>query len=296
MYLKLGAQQITTQIYIAPFNIETLTLKNPLPITTHKGYVNQPAFTADSLSMLYVMDSDSATDIFRYDIAKKTSQQVTYTKSAEFSPLSLPYNGGIIAVRVTKPKAEGEHYTESQELWHYSNAGNPNKAVTDQHRVGYFTIFGESSFAMFIVGNEAEYLPNELVTTGMNDKVIRHINYNVGRSLSSHPFTKQLTYVDKSDSASWKLNMLQEDGTVQHLMDLPMPEKRSSLPRSEDICWLPDGRLLLSNGNKIYVWSGRKGDSLKAIYQQKIEGGFIARIAVSPDAKYLAFVIQQLPR
>lgn len=288
------AQLPQTQIYIAPFNFSALTLKNPVPITTHKGYVNQPSFGPDTTTMLYVMDSDSATDVFRYTVATKTSAQVTFTKSAEFSPLSLPFNGGIIAVRVTKPHAEDEAYTESQELWHFSPMGNPNQVISEQHRVGYFTRFSDKSFAMFLVGNEKENIPHSLVWQNIGETDVHQVGYNIGRSLSQHPYTKQLTFVDKSDSTKWALNALGEDGNIQHLLDLPLQETRSTAPRSEDVCWLPNGTLLLSNGNKILHWNGNQGSALTTIYELKIKGGYIARMAINADATQIAFVVQHL--
>src|SRR5205814_10326970 len=49
----------------------------PVKITSWVGYNNQPSFTADGQSILYTSIKDKQADIYRYDIARGTTTQIT---------------------------------------------------------------------------------------------------------------------------------------------------------------------------------------------------------------------------
>ena len=81
---------------------------NPLNINKRKGYDNQPAFSKDSKSILYVsIGDDTQEDIYKYDIKKKTHLNITKSQVSEYSPTLLPNDLGFSAVVVEKDPDNG---------------------------------------------------------------------------------------------------------------------------------------------------------------------------------------------
>jgi hypothetical protein len=60
-----------------------------------------------------------------------------------------------------------------------------------------------------------------------------------------------------------------------------------------DTAWTPDGTLLMSAGTRIFAW--RAGDKAwREVYDVKLHGlGEVSRIAVAPDGKALAIVVNR---
>ena len=74
---------------------------SPLNINNRAGYDNQPTFTPDGKSILYVsIREDKQADIYRYDIKSKIHTNITKSKVSEYSPTILPDESGFSAVVV----------------------------------------------------------------------------------------------------------------------------------------------------------------------------------------------------
>ena len=129
------AQAPETDVWL--FKIEKkankYTYTNPLNITHRLGYDNQPTFTADGKSILYVcIDSTKQADIYQYTISKKTRINITKSDVSEYSPTILPNGLGFSAVVVEKDS--------SQRVWGFNFDGTFNKIShkgTDS--IGYHT-------------------------------------------------------------------------------------------------------------------------------------------------------------
>ncbi len=104
---------------------------NPLNITHRVGYDNQPAFSLDDKSILYVcIDSTKQADIYQYNISKKTSFNVTKSQISEYSPTPLPDAVSFSAVVVEKDS--------SQRLWKYYLKGGLSLIINDAtDSIGY---------------------------------------------------------------------------------------------------------------------------------------------------------------
>jgi hypothetical protein len=127
-----------TEIWIAKFNERTLEVTEVQQITQHAGYDNQPCFSNDSKYLLYASDQDGSgsPDVMRYDLASGTTTRVTATTASEFSPTPTS-NGRFTAIHVGKPSAEGNAYTESQQLWEYDSTGKGLGPIIPATRIGY---------------------------------------------------------------------------------------------------------------------------------------------------------------
>lgn len=86
-------------------NVYTAT--SPLNINNRVGYDNQPTFTPDGKSILYVsIREDKQADIYRYDIKSKIHTNITKSKVSEYSPTILPDDSGFSAVVVEADSAQ----------------------------------------------------------------------------------------------------------------------------------------------------------------------------------------------
>lgn len=106
---------------------------NPLNITHRVGYDNQPTFSLDGKSILYVcIDSSNQADIYKYEIKSKLHTNITKSKISEYSPTILPNGSGFTTVVVESDSA--------QRLWQYNLDGSFNK-ISHQNTdsIGYHT-------------------------------------------------------------------------------------------------------------------------------------------------------------
>ncbi|MFN8116533.1 MAG: hypothetical protein U0W65_10495 [Bacteroidia bacterium] len=133
--LTLSAQLPETDIWL--FKIEKKEGKynysNPLNITHRIGYDNQPTFSSDGKSILYVcIDSTKQADIYQYTISKKTSVNLTKSQISEYSPTIIPDGSGFSSVVVEKDS--------SQRVWLFNLDGTFKRIVHEgTDSIGYHT-------------------------------------------------------------------------------------------------------------------------------------------------------------
>lgn len=129
------AQMPETDIWL--FKIErkenVLTYTNPLNITNRVGYDNQPTFSLDGKSILYVViDSTKQADIYQYTISKKSSVNLTKSNVSEYSPTLLPNGLGFSCVVVEKDSV--------QRVWKFNLDGKFNSIAHEgTDSIGYHT-------------------------------------------------------------------------------------------------------------------------------------------------------------
>src|SRR6266571_163493 len=117
----------------------------PVKITSWVGYNNQPSFTADGQSILYTSIRDKQADIYRYDIARGTTIQITKTPESEYSPTLMPDGKSISVVRV---EADG-----TQRLWKFPLTGGPPSLILENIKpVGYHLWIDGDTLALFVLG------------------------------------------------------------------------------------------------------------------------------------------------
>lgn len=102
-------------------------------ITSRKGYDNQPFITPDNKSILYVsIREDNQADVYRYDIGKEKSFQLTKTKTSEYSPNYTPDGKSISCVAVEEDS--------TQRLWLYNLDGTVKKCYSEGiDSIGYYS-------------------------------------------------------------------------------------------------------------------------------------------------------------
>ena len=261
----------------------------PKNLTSRAGYDNQPAFSADGRAIYYVADVEGATEVYRYDLGTRSASRVTNTREAEFSP--TPLADGFSAVRVGAPDAEVEAYTESQALWSYGLDGVPVANVLPGiRRVGYHAWLDAGHVAVVLVGPGGEP-PHALALVDVASGKVTPVAPDVGRSLGASG--GRLYFVDKRDPVSWVIESVAMGAAAPTRVVEAPPNRASETEemRSEDFRVVGDGSLLAAHGTQLLRW--RAGGSWEVLADLPSVGGAIKRLALSPDGKQLAFVVQR---
>jgi hypothetical protein len=141
----LNAQLPETDLWL--FKIKTekdqFKLGEGKNITSRKGYDNQPFFSPDTKTILYVsIRGDNQADVYSYDISKDVSTQLTKTKVSEYSPNYTPDQKAISCVVVEPDSA--------QRLWLYHLDGSVKKCYNvGIDSIGYYSWFSNDTLMYY---------------------------------------------------------------------------------------------------------------------------------------------------
>lgn len=264
-----------TEVFLAPltWSNSTLTIGAPTNISNNPGYDNQPSFLPDSSAVIFASNRDTKqNDIYRYDIASKQLVQLTKTPENEYSPLVAPDGQSFLCV----------HGTE-QSIFRYDMDGsNPRLAFQyGKELIGYHVWTTPTEFAAFVLANGSAPQSLQVIDTVTGKGQI--IETNTGRSLLHRIGHNTISFVSKTDPQKW---VIKEFDIATHAVSVIT----ETVPRSEDLAWLADGRILMASGSKLYTWqAGTPGWTEVADFTA---AGVkrITRLAASRDGKYLAIV------
>ncbi|WP_317898698.1 TolB family protein [Aurantibacillus circumpalustris] len=144
LVLVAKAQLPNTDIWL--FKIETdklkqFILKDPLNITNHEGYDNQPCFSPDGKKIYYVSGKDDGqTEVFYYDIKKKKNVPVTITKTSEYSP-TLIDDKTLASVVVESDSAQRIHFIDA--------LSGRDTLKLEMDSIGYFTFLNSDTLVYY---------------------------------------------------------------------------------------------------------------------------------------------------
>ena len=276
----------STDIHLVPLRLEAgrPTVGTPFNATTHVGYDNQPAFTADGASILFTSVREGGqSDIYRFEIASRRTTQVTRTPESEYSATIMPGGRRISVIRVEADS--------TQRLWSFASDGtDPQLVLRDIKPVGYHAWANDSVLALFVLGS-----PATLQVASARSGMARTILGGIGRSLNRMPGTERISFVHKQGATDWWIRRL--DPRTDSVMTLV-----ATLPGSEDHAWLPDGSALMASGNTLYRWVPSSA-STGAVTEWQAIATFaepalqrISRLAVSPAGDWLALVSAEVAR
>ncbi len=243
-------------------------------LTDRDGYDNQPSFTPDGAFLLYTSSRADQTEIYRIDLAGRTSTRLTDTPESEYSPTSLPSADGFSVVRV---EADG-----AQRLWRFDNDGQAPTLVLEAVKpVGYHAWADSHTVALFVLGDPPT-LQLADTRTGRADTLA----YRIGRSLHRMPDAATVSFVHKETDSTWTIKSLDPaTGVITPIV--------ATLPGREDYAWRPDGALLMADGAVLYAWMPDH-TAWRPLHDFSDHGvTTITRIAVHPDGAYLALVVDR---
>ncbi|MEM8931009.1 MAG: hypothetical protein AAGE94_07530 [Acidobacteriota bacterium] len=280
-----AGQVPSTDIYLAPIvdTADGVALGEPANLTNREGYDNQPAFSPDGGTIYYTSERDGQTDLYALDLESKTARQVTDTPESEYSPTPIPGEDALSTVRVEAD--------EKQRLWRFPlDGGTPSRILDAAEPVGYHAWSGDE-LVLFVLGE-----PHELrrATSEKPADPGRQVATDIGRALHKIPGKDAFSFVhkaageqdgDEDGETTWWVKSITVDGdTIEPLVE--------TFADREDLAWSPDGMLWMADGTTIHRWCPACGEGFWQVADFAEVGlGEITRLAVSPDGKWLAFVV-----
>lgn len=276
--IRVAIGQPATEIYLFDMSVKknSITITNPQNITNHKGYDNQPSFHPEKPFVYYSsFNDDGRSDIRRYDYKKRTTRSITNTAEREYSPTVTPDREHLSCII--------QRDNNAQDLGKYSIDGDSTRAadvIINHLIVGYHVWTDNSHLGLFVLGT-----PNTLHYLRLPTKKDTIIAENIGRSLHRIPGQSALSFVHKVSDREWLIKRFDTQ-------NMTITTIAPTLPGREDLCWLPDGRILMSDGTQLYYLSPGTGAEWKKIELPKTAAlKDITRLAVSPNGKKLAVVV-----
>lgn len=265
----------SADIYVIASQAPAWKFGKPVNVTARKGYENQPFFLPDGKGLWFtsIREEDQA-DIYQSDLGGKKLTRLTHTPESEFSPTLTPDGKHFSVVRVEQD--------QTQRLWRFSlNGENPELILKSIKPVGYHCWVDANHVALFILGE-----PDTLQLVELGTEKATQVAANPGRSIRLDPRNGRLTFVEKKSEKEWWIR--EYDLRSGQAVDL-----LQTLPASEDFAWTQQGTLLMANGSKVYAWNSSTDKDWREIADFSGEGlKSITRLAISPDAKWIALVAQ----
>lgn len=278
--LQLFSQQPpATDIYIFDMKIRKsgIILSNPQNITARKGYDNQPFFHPENPLLYYASaDEDGRTDIMVYNYQTDETSRLTHTAEREYSPTATP-DGKFISCIIQRDHG-------AQDLGKYPVNGGEPIVLINNLTIGYHAWINENQLLLFVLGQ-----PNTLRLYDVNAGEDKILAQNIGRSLHRIPGTDEMSFVEKQQDNWFIKTYNPQNGNISTIT--------TTLPGHEDLTWTPDGKILMSDGTKLYYFTPGKGGVWKKItLPQEIILKNITRLAVNKQGTKLAVVAEDNTR
>ena len=266
-----------TDIYLAGLRVTRgrVTVDAPVNVTARPGYDNQPCFLPDGRAFLYTsIREDSQADIYRYDIAGKTSTRLTTTPESEYSPTPLPNGTGFSVIRVEADS--------TQRLWAFDADGSQPRLVLDSIKpVGYHAWGDDHTLVLFVLGAPPTLQIADARSAAARGEVIAT---NVGRSLQRIPGREAVSFQQRDSVAgNWLEAVDVRSHRVTKLVKTP--------PGADFFVWTPNGIVLTASGTTLYQWDPQSKGEWEPVADLAPAGvANVTRLAVSPRGDRLAIV------
>jgi Tol biopolymer transport system component len=257
---------------------ENVSVDNPKNITNHKGYDNQPFFHIDKNLIYYASFNDEGrSDIKFYNYKSGETKSLTQTQEREYSPTLTPDKEFVSCII--------QRDNGAQDLGKYPVAGGEPTVIINSLIVGYHVWADNSHLGLFVLGQNGE--PHDLHYYRLPTKSDTIVAQNIGRSLHKIPNENAISFIHKISEKEW---VIKKFNTVTREISVIA----TTLPGNEDMCWTPDGKILMSGDSKIY-WIDPKTDvvwkEVKIDSPTPFKG--ISRITVNASGNKLAAVIAE---
>lgn len=268
-----------TEIYLAKLEIkkDKVILSSPKNITHHKGYDSQPFFHPLQPLIYYASFNDSGrSDIKTYNYQTNITKNFTHTDEREYSPTVTP-DGKFISCIIQRDNG-------AQDLGKYPVTGGQPAIIINYMLVGYHAWIDDKSVLVFVLDDTAHNSLHHYNLLTREDVVIAQ---NPGRSLHKIPGEEAMSFVEKKTENEWLIQKF--DIKTRSITTIT-----KTLTQREDLCWLSDGIILMSDGDKIFSFNTKTG---KEWQQVSMKTPFVfkglSRLAVNKANTKLAFVMTE---
>ena len=168
-----------------------------------------------------------------------------------------------------------------QLLWAYSlSQRGEGEILIPYLKIGYHVWRNENELFAFVLGPHPT-----LQWIDLDQTRAEVITDDIGRSLHIIPGTSSLSYIKKLEESWMVRQYLPEQDSTIDLTSVAQPE-------SEDMCWYDEDTFLMGKGSALYSWNREEGwQMISDLSKWNLSG--ITRMAVSPDQKWLAIVVDE---
>ena len=252
-------------------------LKNGKNISNNKGYDSQPFFYSDT-EILFASNKKGNTEIILHNLISGENFKKSNTlNGGEYSPQRIPNSKNISAVRLDDDGL--------QRFYKYNFKSNKNKELIKNLKVAYPTWYDKNTVIAVSIVNDSL----ELLVSDLKKKTNISVAKNVGRSVHKIPNSNLVSFISKENAKYWLLKSL--NPITKEIKTI------TSVGKSEDVTWLPNGTLLISRDNSIYQFNP-KTDKYPTVFYSFTDENInnISRIAVNSDGSKIAFVAEVSPR
>ncbi|MEQ8424394.1 MAG: hypothetical protein RIA63_06770 [Cyclobacteriaceae bacterium] len=267
--------QSGSEIYLFDVQLakDKILLTNPQNVTNHQGYDNQPYFDPNRPILYYSsFNEDGRADIKTYNFKTGKTANFTSTNEREYSPTITP-DAKFISCII-------QHDNNAQDLGKYPINGGPAVTLIDNLIVGYHAWVNKNNLVLFVLGE-----PMTLQWYDLKSQKAKILADNIGRSLHKIPGEDAVSFVDKQNEAEWMIKRI--DATTQAFTTIG-----ATLPGREDLTWTDDGRIIMSDGEKLFYKNPSGDKEWLEIDMKQGENPLhgITRLAITRDGKKLAVV------
>lgn len=269
-----GQQPPATEIYLLDLSISKkgISIANPVNITNHPGYDNQPFFHPDQPILYYTSaNTEGLTDLVEWNYETDTNRFITKTPEREYSPTVTPDKKFISCII--------QRDNGAQDLGQYPIAGGDPVVLINSLTVGYHAWIDPDNLLLFVLGDT---LTLQKFTLSTKKESI--LSTKIGRSLHQIPGTTAMSFVHKAWEDVWVIKKINPDGTMEDLIH--------TVPGHEDLAWTPDGKIIMSDGKQLFYYQPGKPQHWREIEMPPhMPVGAITRLAVSPAGNKIAIVV-----
>ncbi len=269
--------QVGSEIYLFDLSIKKskISISSPVNFTNHKGYDSQPFFHPDLPIVYYSsFNDDGRSDIRSYDYKSNQTKSITETSEREYSP-TVTLDKGYLSCIIQRDNG-------AQDLGKYPIEGGEPIIIIDNMTVGYHVWTDNSHLGLFVLGT-----PNTLHYILLPMKKDTIIAQNIGRSLHKVPGERAISFVQKVSDNEWLIKTFNTQ--TKKVSDIG-----PAIAGHEDLAWLPDGKIIMSDGPKLFFMDPAVGPGWNEVLvsgPSVLKG--VTRLAVSSNGKKLAVVVTE---
>ena len=265
--------QSNTEVYLYELSLENdrYYVKSGKNISNNPGYDSQPHFYSKK-SIIFASTRGKQTDIAKYNLESGKIKYLSDTpKGGEYSPQRIPKSKDVSAVRLDDDGL--------QRFYKYDSKSGKSKELIADLKVAYpFWLKKNVAINVVIVDKNLD-----LIISNLKNKTNSTIQKKVGRSVHKIPNTEFVSYISKAND-QWEVMLYNtKNGDRKKIIN--------TIGNKEDVCWLPNGTLLMAVGNTIMKFNPATDSEWSVFHAfSKTKHQNISRIIVNKKGTHLAIV------
>ena len=245
-------------------------------ISNNDGYDSQPHFY-DENTIVFASSRNGQTDIVKYTFDNGEKSFINNTPNGgEYSPQRIPNSNNVSAVRLDK--------NGLQRFYQYNFKTGKDTELIKDLVVAYPMWYDKNTVISSAIVNDSLHL----FVSDLKKKTNTTIAKQTGRSFHKIPNSSLVSFMKQNGKKwdVWSLNPISKE-----------TKKIISTGTSQDMCWLPNGTILIARRNMILQFNPKTDKIWNVFHRFKDENiNNISRITVNKNATKLAIVAEVSPR